>query len=239
MIKIYKNNQNYGVDQFILNLQYYMSKIEVDDVTIDYSIGDSTIEVFCPDISYEYLYNLKVPNSCRSNILLQLILIIRNDILCIWPEKLDEYESWIREFSIEVDNIRTPYSTLLSYADPILTAIAKGSDSYIYDYLIGFYDTILCDLDLNKNWIVLFHYLEDDEDLYPYPDHKSKLETIKKDFSFLSNSKIVKDNYIGYFLVDNDITDDDYMLLKLSLSTNDKIFSSYNIQSFYIGDDNG
>lgn len=234
MIKIYKNNIEYGIQDFIENLHYYMIKYSVDEeASVDYTESTGFCEELkCTDISEEKLKKLKITDCSKFNMILQFMILLYNNINCYDPENIKDYIDWINEFDVVIDNNRNKLLPILELGIEILDITSGEIKEPILDYFIGIFDTVLLKLNLSKKWAIIYHYETDDEDLYPYPNHLQYLKDIKKEHKVLSKSKIVLDNFIGYFIIKNDISEEDFTLLKLSLDNKDKIISSFNLHTF-------
>lgn len=234
MIKIYKNNIEYSMKDFIENLHYYMIKYSVDEeVCVDYTESTGFCEeIKCVDISESELKKLKITDCLKFNIILQFMILLHNHINCFEPENINDYISWVGEFEVVIDDNRNKLLSILELGIEILEITSGEIKEPLLDYFIGLFDTVLLKLNLSKKWAVIYHYEIDDEDLYPYPDHQQYLKDIKKEYKVLSKSKIVLDHFIGYFLIKNNISEEDFTLLKLSLDTKDKIISSFNLHTF-------
>lgn len=147
---------------------------------------------------------------------------------------------WIRFHYIEIDGIKNSFDDLYFLTGMLYTLdnelILK--ESKLRNYHIGrFMDNFIFRIDQKYNWAVIYKFKDTDHKSYTITDHKDDLKKIRTDFK-LSNAKIVKDSLLKSVLLIPHISNDDMLLLRMSLDNNHKIFSYATMRKMLEADDN-
>lgn len=228
MITFYKLDEEISLDDLILMLYYYADNSDIDmDEFIEYYDNDGdSVNIYLWNI-HNKISKISDNQKCRiiTNFAISIYVSINEDLL-------EEYETFLESIIIVYNDIP---NTIMDYANICRIAMnltLKEDNSIIpYDYYEGIINSYLYELDLNSQWAIIIRYDKDDEILYPYPDHKNELIKIDKDLNIKAN--IYLDNYIGYAILMNNLSDDNLTFIRLSLPENCKIITSRNIDNLY------
>lgn len=220
---ILSNNKEVDYHEFVRITQYYISFLDIDPVV---NVGNDFIEVDFYDPSKEDL-DLIFRLSRY-----ELHNIFYDFLRGIFYESIDyEDEIDLTNFEILSNNHVNSFIKVMDIKDAIIQRYClSNSPSDLNDYSAAIAELGITNIDLNKEWMAVVYYEENDVDIYPYPDRRTELRELIEEFPFLNEENIMLDNHIGYYLITNDFTKNELFHAKISSITKYKFYTSYELE---------
>lgn len=198
------------------------------DIKIPYQICGWGKDIKIKDIDVDFLNTLTDVEATSVMIRLLYHCNIENKDLEF------SHSRFLSNHYVEIDGIKNCFMDLYYLFGPLMYFIdedvIQNETKLHYVHISRFCTNFMYRLDPKYNWVVIFKFNQNDEKNYFQTDYKKEFQELKKSLD-IKNTRVIKDVTIKNVLLIPHCTEDDLLTMKLSLSSDYKIFSWINVQN--------